>query len=61
MAKVRRAERDVYGEPKKKFQFMLTETASEQLDKVANDLDISRSEIFERLIRKGITKEQILA
>jgi Ribbon-helix-helix protein, copG family len=60
MAKIRRAERDKYGEPKKQFQFMLTETASGQLDKVADDLNISRSEIFERIIRKGITRDLVV-
>lgn len=54
MAKVRRAERDKYGEPKKQFQFMLTETASEQLDRLADKLDVSRSEIVEKFIRESV-------
>lgn len=49
----RRAERDKYGETKQRFQFMLTETASAELDKVADELGITRSEVFERVIRNG--------
>ena len=35
---------------------MLTETASNELDKVAEELGITRSELFERLIRQGFLK-----
>lgn len=52
----RRAKPDKYGETKQRYQIMLTETASNELDKVAEDLGITRSELFERLIRQGFLK-----
>lgn len=53
VARPRRAERDKYGETKQRFQFMLTETASTELDRIADELGITRSEVFERVIRNG--------
>ena len=35
---------------------MLTEGASEELDKVAQQLGISRSEVLERVIRSGVSE-----
>jgi metal-responsive CopG/Arc/MetJ family transcriptional regulator len=32
---------------------MLTETASAEVDRVADELGITRSEVFERMIRNG--------
>ena len=53
MPRPERAEPGVYGEPKKPKQFMITDWASEQLDRVAEELRITRSEVLERLIRCG--------
>lgn len=50
-----RTEKREYGEAKKKYQFMLTPTASEKLDQLADRLEISRSEVFERMIRKAVS------
>lgn len=53
MSRPERAEPGAYGEPKKPKQFMITDSASERLDKVADELGITRSEVLERLIRCG--------
>lgn len=53
VARPKRAERNEYGETKQRYQFMLTETASLELDIVADELGITRSELFERVIRNG--------
>ena len=53
MARPRRAERDKYGETKQRYQIMLTETASAEVDRIADELGITRSEVFERMIRNG--------
>lgn len=53
MPRPERAERGAYGETKKPKQFMLTETSSLELDQVADELGITRSEVLERLIRCG--------
>ncbi len=49
----RRAKPDKYGETKQRFQFMLTETASKEIDKIAKKLGITRSEVLEKAIRGG--------
>lgn len=48
-----RAERRAYGETKKPRQFMITDWASEELDKLADIMGITRSEVLERAIRCG--------
>lgn len=53
VARPKRAEWNKYGEAKQRYQFMLTETASLELDIVADELGITRSEVFERVIRNG--------
>ncbi len=53
MSKPERAERGAYGETKKPRQFMITDWASLEMDKVADQLGITRSEVLERLIRCG--------
>ena len=40
-----------HGEKKKQSQFMLTETASQRLNEMADEAGLSRSEFVERLIR----------
>jgi hypothetical protein len=53
----KRAEKDKYGETKQRYQIMLTETASAELDKVSEQLRITRSELIEMVIRQGLLKE----
>ena len=53
MSRLERAEPGAYGETKKPKQFMITDWASDQMDQVADQLGISRSEVLERLIRCG--------
>ncbi len=53
MARMKKAYPKIHGEKKRQFQFMLTEEASEELDKIAERLGVSRSEVFERAIRNG--------
>lgn len=53
MPRPERAERGAYGETKKPKQFMITDSASEAMDRVAEELGITRSEVLERLIRCG--------
>lgn len=48
----RRTEREKYGETKKQKQFMLTESASHLLDKIAFERSVTRSEAIEQLIRE---------
>jgi metal-responsive CopG/Arc/MetJ family transcriptional regulator len=50
----RKAEKDKYGEPKQRYQIMLTETASTELDRVSEKLGITRSELVEQVIRQGL-------
>jgi len=56
MARMKKAYPKIHGEKKRQFQFMLTEGASEELDKVAQQLGISRSEVLERVIRSGVSE-----
>ncbi len=53
----RRAEKDKYGETKQRYQIMLTETASVELDKVSEELGITRSELIEKVIRQGLLRK----
>lgn len=48
-----RPEEWIYDEKKQAKQFMITDTASSQIDEVAKKLNISRSEALERAIRCG--------
>ncbi|MGB6295336.1 MAG: ribbon-helix-helix domain-containing protein [Rivularia sp. (in: cyanobacteria)] len=54
MARPKRADKDKYGETKQRYQIMLTETASNELDKVSEELGITRSELMEKVIRQGL-------
>lgn len=56
MARPKRAKPDQYGETKQRYQLMLTETASNALDTVTEELGITRSEFVERLIREACLK-----
>ncbi|MDJ0717872.1 MAG: hypothetical protein QNJ54_27240 [Prochloraceae cyanobacterium] len=53
MSRPEKAEPGAYGEPKKYKQFMITESASLEVDRVAYELGITRSEVIERAIRCG--------
>jgi Ribbon-helix-helix protein, copG family len=53
MPRPERAERRAYGETKKPRQFMITDWASEALDKLAEEMGTTRSEVLERAIRCG--------
>ena len=53
----KRAEKDKYGETKQRYQIMLTETASVELDLVSEELGITRSELIERVIRQGLLRK----
>jgi metal-responsive CopG/Arc/MetJ family transcriptional regulator len=57
MPRPRRAEKDKYGETKQRYQIMLTETASTELDNVAEELGITRSELIEKAIRQGLFRQ----
>ena len=48
-----RPEEWIYDERKFAKQFMLTETASVAIDRIAEELNLSRSEVIERAIRCG--------
>ena len=48
MARPKRAKPDQYGEKKQRFMFMLTETASNNLEKASEELGVTRSELLER-------------
>ena len=51
VARPKRAKPDQYGEKKQRFMFMLTETASNDLEKASEELGVTRSELLERLVR----------
>ena len=57
VARPKRADKDKYGETKQRYQLMLTETASLELDKVSEELGITRSELMEKVIRQGLLKQ----
>lgn len=48
-----KAEALAHGEPKKLKQFMITDSSAQKLDGLADELETSRSEALEQLIRGG--------
>lgn len=52
VAKIPKSEAKMYGERKLPRQFVLTETASEMIDTMADQDGCSRSELVERLVRE---------
>lgn len=60
MPRPKRASKDKYGEAKQRYQLMLTETASLELDKVSDELGITRSEVLEKAIRQGLLDQVTL-
>ncbi|MDB9372344.1 ribbon-helix-helix domain-containing protein [Nodularia sphaerocarpa] len=57
MPRPKRAQKDKYGETKQRYQIMLTETASLELDAISEELGITRSELLEKAIRQGLFKQ----
>ena len=51
--KRQRPEEWIYDEKKFPRQFMLTQTASDTIDEIAEGMNLSRSEVIERAIRCG--------
>ena len=57
----KKAEPGKYGETKNRYQFMLTGTASDKVDEMAEELGITRSEVLERLVRTECFNAKILS
>ena len=55
-----RAEAGKWGETKKRIQIMLTPTATDMVDQMAQSIGITRSEVIERLIRTDCLNAGIL-
>jgi hypothetical protein len=57
----KRVEPEKYGETKKQKQFLLTQTASDLLDQIADIRAITRSEAIEQLIREEAARGSLIA
>ena len=57
----KRTKPNKYGETKNRYQFMLTVTASEKVDEIAEKLNITRSEVLERLVRIESLNDKLLS
>ena len=53
MTKDVRSKPGAYGETKKQKCFMLTDSVSEEIDKLAQQYQMTRSDLLERAIRAG--------
>ncbi len=53
MSKDIRSKPGAYGEIKKQKCFMLTDFASDEIDKIAKEYQMTRSDLLERAIRAG--------
>ncbi len=49
----KKAEVFKYGEAKKRYNFVLTETISDELDNLSFELGLTRSELLEIMLRSG--------
>jgi hypothetical protein len=49
----KKAEVFKYGEVKKRYNFVLTETISDELDNLSFELGLTRSELLEIMLRSG--------
>ena len=49
-----------YGEVKQRYQIMLTPTASSEIDRVSGNLEITRSELVEKVIRQGLLEKVVM-
>ena len=49
----KKAEVFKYGETKKRYNFVLTETISDKLDELSFELGLTRSELLEIMLRSG--------
>ena len=61
LSRPQKAEPGKYGETKNRYQFMLTATASDRVDEMAEKLNITRSEVLERLIRTSCFEVKTLS
>lgn len=57
----KRVEPEKYGETKKQKQFLLTQTASDLLNQIADIRGITRSEAIEQLIREEASRKSFVA
>lgn len=53
MSKDVRSKPGVYGETKKQKCFLITDFASEEIDRIAKEYQMTRSDLLERAIRAG--------
>lgn len=53
MTRAEKALPGVHGETKKPKQFLITDWASQEIERVADQLGITRSEALERALRSG--------
>jgi hypothetical protein len=53
MIRAEKANPRVHGETKKPKQFLITDWASQEIERVADQLGITRSEALERALRSG--------
>jgi len=60
VVKDNRAEQRAWGESKQRVQIMLTPTAIDMVDGVAEEMEISRTEVIERLIRSNCLNVETL-
>lgn len=60
MKRPTKAEPKIHGEKKVPKQFLMTETASDVLDKLAQKMGVTRSEYLERLVRVELTHPECL-
>lgn len=49
----KKAKASKYGETKKRYNFVLTETISDELDNLSFELGLTRSELLEIMLRSG--------
>ena len=60
MSKDYRVKAGSWGESKQRFQIMLTETAIDRIDAIADELKLTRSEVLERLARSPCLDADVL-
>ena len=53
MSKDVRSKPGAYGEVKKQKCFMITDFASDEIDRIAQEFEMTRSDLLERAIRAG--------
>ena len=58
--RAKKAEPNQHGEFKQRYQIMLTASASDELDRVSENLGITRSELVEKVIRQGLLEQVVM-